>query len=200
VKRVFITVAQLQRKGIRSTGPSALASGLYPNVVMLLDSYTPALYPSELHSIPSFAALQEARATLSTECRMRGSELRMKLFIKQITACSLTLLLLIPAEARPRSISEQFGRIKPGARIEVTLNGGEVLKGHMGTISSTGFVLDPAKAGKGQSRPLEFQEVKSVYSFQNTGRNVLIVVGIGVAGVVIAVVLIFKFRGFGGTY
>lgn len=68
--------------------------------------------------------------------------------MRQTVAWLLVSLFAIPADARPGSIREQTGKIKTGTKIEVALNSGEVLKGRMGVIMATGFVVEPANGSK----------------------------------------------------
>lgn len=77
--------------------------------------------------------------------------------MKNLICCLLVSLLLAPLEARDLTVAEQAGKIKLGAKVEVTLQSDEVLTGRRGAFSTAGFSLEPAKAGAGAARPLEFK-------------------------------------------
>jgi hypothetical protein len=89
------------------------------------------------------------------------------------------VLLAVPALGSEPTPEEQVHRIKTGKEIEVTLTTGELLRGRMGTVSSTGFVIAPMKSHQGTSRTVAFSEVQLVRSRTHLVRSV-VVTGIGV--------------------
>ena len=72
--------------------------------------------------------------------------------MKAPLACLLILTLSCPAFAKELTPAEQAGKIKLGAKIEVTLQSNEVLKGRRGPFSNTGFSVEPMKDGVGMAR------------------------------------------------
>jgi hypothetical protein len=79
------------------------------------------------------------------------------------------------------NVTSQIAAIPMGANIEVRLNSKQTLRGARGEVSSSGFILSNPSTG---DRQLTFDDVTSVKQLNkksHTTRNVLIVVGIGVA-------------------
>jgi len=70
--------------------------------------------------------------------------------------------LMVPAEASERTPFEQAREIKSGATVSVTLTNGQTLKGRLGAIATTEFILDPLKPGSGPGQDLLFQDVSKI--------------------------------------
>ena len=114
--------------------------------------------------------------------------------MKTPVACVLILILAVPAHARVETAQEQAGKIKLGAKIEVTLQSNEVIKGRRGPMSPTGFSIEPLKEGAGAAaRAVEFNDVKQVrQTGLNTTEKALIITGVAVAAAVVTVVIWIK--------
>ena len=91
-------------------------------------------------------------------------------------------------------MSAQIANFPLGANIQVLLKTNKKLRGARGADSPTGFTLLDSKAG---ARQLTYDEVTSVKPYEvksHTARNILIGVGVGLAGVVITFfILLSKF-------
>jgi len=74
----------------------------------------------------------------------------------------LAAILVVPAEASERTPFEQAREIKSGATVSVTLTNGQTLKGRLGAIATTEFILDPLKPGSGPGQDLLFQDVSKI--------------------------------------
>lgn len=98
--------------------------------------------------------------------------------LKQLIIWVLVLVLAIPALGRESTPKQQAHKIRAGTEIEVTLRNGEFLRGRMGTMSSTGFVLMPMKNDQGISRTVVFAEVTVIQTpkhvLRKSGKTVLI--------------------------
>ncbi len=70
------------------------------------------------------------------------------------------LLSFLPIHAAT-SIEESLRKWQPGRRIEVTMNDGQKLVGHLGEIQSDRFILEPDNK-HGTSRELTFDGIRSV--------------------------------------
>ena len=75
------------------------------------------------------------------------------------------------------NLPESLAKWSAGKRIEVTLNGGDRLIGHLGTVESDRFVLAPDKLG-GTQRVLRFEEVRSARGKMTTARKWAIAGGV----------------------
>jgi hypothetical protein len=76
----------------------------------------------------------------------------------------ITLLTIgaIPALAAELTVAEQVAKLKPGRKIKVELNGGETLKGRMGSATGDQFTLEPRSTALGTARTIRFSEARSV--------------------------------------
>ncbi|HXP84936.1 MAG TPA: hypothetical protein VN841_09460 [Bryobacteraceae bacterium] len=116
--------------------------------------------------------------------------------LRKLIGGLLVLMLAMPVHARELTVVEQAGKIKLGAKMEVTLQTNEVLTGRMGPLSSTGFSLEPVKAGQGTARAMEFQDVKRVRrTGMNTAEKVAIISVAAVGALALSVYLWAKASG-----
>ena len=81
--------------------------------------------------------------------------------VKKLIRALVVLLLAVPVQG-------PAGKIKLGGRIEPTPSSSEVLKGHRGPFSSTGFSLEPMNDGVGAARAIKLTDGKRV---RRTGLN-----------------------------
>ena len=88
------------------------------------------------------------------------------------------------AEKKP-TIKEQAVTVSAGSSVEVKLLNGQKLRGRMGEVSATGFVLQSVNGDKAVNRTISFDEAGSIRAVHHTVRILLIVVGV-VAAVAIA--------------
>ena len=79
-------------------------------------------------------------------------------------------LLALGVSGAAANVPESLAKWHPGKRIEVRLNSGAKLIGHLGTVESDRFVLAPDKLG-GTQRVLRFDEVRSVRAKMTTTRK-----------------------------
>ena len=86
------------------------------------------------------------------------------------------------------NVAESLSKLSTGKRIEVILNNGDKLIGHLGTVESGTFVLEPDKR-KGTPRVLQFKEVRSVRAKMTTARKWAIAGGIYAVLIVMGLVL-----------
>ena len=104
---------------------------------------------------------------------------------------SLALVVLMMTQLRPEvfgaeDVASQITGMSLGTNIELRLKNKERLRGARGAVSGSGFMLVEARAGE---HMIAFDDVVSVKRFSaksHTTRNILIGVGIGLAGVAIA--------------
>lgn len=68
------------------------------------------------------------------------------------------------------NVPESLAKWSAGKRIQVTLNSGVKLVGHLGAVEPDRFVLAPDKLG-GMQRVLRFDEVRSVKAKMTTTRK-----------------------------
>ena len=113
--------------------------------------------------------------------------------MKYLTTWVLVLLLAIPMLGRERTPAEQAVQIRPGTELEVTLSSGELLRGRMGTASSTGFVLLPMKSDQGIGRTVVFAEVTVIHTPKHAWSKIrkAILISFVAEAAVIGVILIF---------
>ena len=116
--------------------------------------------------------------------------------MKPPIGCLLILTLAFPAFAREQTPREQAGKIKLGAKIEVTLQSNEVIKGRRGPLTTTGFSVEPMKDGLGAARAVEFDDLKRVrQTGMNTAEKALIITGAALGAVALGVYLWAKANG-----
>ena len=115
--------------------------------------------------------------------------------MRKLMSFSLILFLMRPllATGAPDIIA-QINSIPSGAPIEVQLQNKQKLRGARGAASEMSFVL--IENGSGE-RQIAFADVVSIKRIKksHTTRNVLIIVGVAVAAVVIAGVVLWENRG-----
>jgi hypothetical protein len=109
----------------------------------------------------------------------------------RITTCCFLVALLtmeaFPALAAERTVAEQSAGFKPGRKIKVELNSGEILKGRMGSIGADRLTLEPANAAHGTARVVQFNDARSVKpGGLTTGQKWLIFGGVWIAVGIIA--------------
>lgn len=75
---------------------------------------------------------------------------------------ALTLTAITPALAAEKTVAEQAAKRKPGQKIKVKLNSGEILKGRMGSVTADQFTVQPRDAALGTARTVPFTEAQSV--------------------------------------
>jgi hypothetical protein len=105
---------------------------------------------------------------------------------------SLALALLMALQLTPTvfagdSIASQITAMPPGTRIEVRLKDKQRMAGTTGAVSNSSFAFVDASTGQHQIAFDDVASVKRIEKKSHTTRNVLIVVGIGVAAAGIAV-------------
>ena len=113
--------------------------------------------------------------------------------MKYLATWVLVLLLAIPVLGRERTPAEQALQIRRGTELEVALSSGELLRGRMGTVSSTGFVVLPMKSDQGISRTVAFTEVTAIHTPKHAWRKIrkTVLITFVAEAAVIGVVLIF---------
>ena len=85
--------------------------------------------------------------------------------IRSARFLSLCVFILLCA---PSSIQGQddvlakVRKIKPGAKVEVTLKSGEILKGRMGASSNERFTLEPMDGGSAARRAIAYNQVANI--------------------------------------
>ncbi len=126
---------------------------------------------------------------------------------RRITSILLaTVLTALPSLAKPQasssfSIEEKIRAIQPNSPVEVRLHGGTKLRGAIGEVSATGYVLTQDQSDQSVSRSLTFQETRSVKNVDSVNpghgsKHIFTAIAIGMIAVaVIAVVLLLKNRG-----
>jgi hypothetical protein len=82
-------------------------------------------------------------------------------------------LLVIEVSSAAANVPESLAKWSAGKRIEVKLNSGGKLVGHLGSVESDGFVLAPDKLG-GPQRVLRFDEVRSIKAKMTVTRKCVI--------------------------
>jgi hypothetical protein len=85
--------------------------------------------------------------------------------LRATASCILITLLVsgaIPAPAAEPTVAEQVAKLKVGRKIKVELNGGETLKGRMGSATADQFALEPRNTAQGTARVVRFNEARSV--------------------------------------
>lgn len=75
------------------------------------------------------------------------------------------------------NVPQSLSKLPAGKRIEVILNNGDKLIGHLGTVESGTFVLEPDKR-QGTQQVLQFTEVRFVRAKMTTARKWAIAGGI----------------------
>lgn len=90
---------------------------------------------------------------------------------------------------RADNLPEALSKLSPGRRIEVRLNSGDRLIGHLGAVDVDSLVLDPDKPGGSLPRVLPFKDVRSVKPKMTAARKWAIGAGVYGALVVLGLVL-----------
>ena len=100
---------------------------------------------------------------------------------------------LVPAAFGEENVASQIAAMPTGAQIELRLKNKQRIRGARGPVSSTGFTLVDARTG---DRQIAFDDVASVKQLatkkSHTTRNILIVVGIGVAALGITAAILLR--------
>ena len=129
------------------------------------------------------------------------------MFWRQITSILLaTVLTALPSLARSQassssSIEEKIRAIQPNSPVEVRLHNGTKLRGTIGEVSDTGYVLTHESSGQLVKQSLTYQETRSVKNVdsvksRNASKHIYTAIAVGMIAVaVIAVVLLLKNRG-----
>ena len=110
-------------------------------------------------------------------------------YVRQTLSLALVLLMMTqvgPAVFGAEDVASQITGMPVGTNIELRLKNQQRLRGARGVVSGSGFMLVEARAGE---HMIVFDDVVSVTRFSlksHTTRNILIGVGIGLAGVAIA--------------
>ena len=96
--------------------------------------------------------------------------------VRSVLTYALTMMLLAaPIKAGQLSPTEQAGKIRPGAKIEVVLLTGEKLNGRLGKVSEKEFDLLPQDKKTATSRVVSFAEVQRLHSKERrTGTRIAI--------------------------
>src|ERR1035441_8537132 len=84
--------------------------------------------------------------------------------LRATASCILITLLVsgaIPAPAAEPTVAEQVAKLKVGRKIKVELNGGETLKGRMGSATADQFALEPRNTAQGTARVVRFNEAQT---------------------------------------
>jgi hypothetical protein len=117
--------------------------------------------------------------------------------MRQILSLALALTMLHLNAIAADSVTNQITGMPLGTNIELRLKNQEKLRGARGAVSESGLILVDASAGE---HKIAFADVVSVKRFStnsHTTRNILIGVGIGLAGVAIAVGVLLRCGAFG---
>jgi len=93
-----------------------------------------------------------------------------------------------PAKQKP-TLAEQLLKIAPGSRVQVRLSNKEKILGRLDNVSATDFTLIVQTRNGVDKRRLRFDDVKSV---RVIGGMKGFAVVLGVAGVVVAVILLLS--------
>jgi len=93
-----------------------------------------------------------------------------------------------PAKQKP-TLAEQLVKIAPGSRVQVRLSNKEKILGRLDNVSATDFTLIVQTRNGVDKRRLRFDDVKSV---RVIGGMKGFAVVLGVAGVVVAVILLLS--------
>jgi hypothetical protein len=115
--------------------------------------------------------------------------------VRQTLSLALVLLMLTqlgPVVFGAQDVASQITSMPLGANIELRLKNQQRLRGARGAVSASGFILVDARAGE---NTIAFDDVLSAKLFKaksHTTRNILIGVGIGLAGVAIAGAVILR--------
>jgi hypothetical protein len=110
--------------------------------------------------------------------------------MQKTISLALALLMVLPAAFGEENVATQITAIPAGTKIELRLNDKKTARGARGPLSNTGFTLVDARTGE---RQIAFDDVVSVKRVtSHTTRNVLIVVGVGVAALAITAGIIFR--------
>jgi hypothetical protein len=110
--------------------------------------------------------------------------------MQKIICLILTLMMtlqLVPMASGANGVASEIAAKPPGTRIELRLKGKQKMLGITGAVSGSGFAFIDANSGEHQIAFDDVASVKRVGGKSHTTRNVLIVVGIGVAAIAIAV-------------
>lgn len=110
---------------------------------------------------------------------------------------SLALILLLVAHLAPaafgaESVASQITAMPADTTIEVRLKDKQTMRGARGAVSDTGFTLVDARTGEHQIAFDDVASVMQVIKKSHRTRNILIVVGIGVAALGITAGIIFR--------
>ena len=94
-----------------------------------------------------------------------------------------------------RSPEEQLRAIDVRSPVEVRLNDGAKLRGWVGEVSGSGFVLNHEEGPQAKKSQVAFNQIKAVKQIQSvnprhTTRNLLIGVGVALAAVVVVVAVV----------
>ncbi len=126
---------------------------------------------------------------------------------RQITSILLAAVMAaMPSLARSQasstsSIEEKIRAIQPDSPVEVRLHNGTQMRGTIGEVSATGYVLTQDQSGQLVKHSLTFEETRSVKNVAsvksgNGSKPIYTAVAIGLVAVaVIAVALLLKNRG-----
>ncbi len=126
---------------------------------------------------------------------------------RQITSLFLAALMAaMPSLARSQasstsSIEEKIRAIQPNSPVEVRLHNGTKLRGTIGEVSDTGYVLTHETSGQLVKQSLTYQETRSVKNVDSVNpghgsKHIYTAIAIGMIAVaVIAVVVLLKNRG-----
>lgn len=119
---------------------------------------------------------------------------------KQFLSIALSFaLIIIPCCGQ--SVETQLRAFSPDTPIELRLTDGSKLRGWISELSSTGFTLTQERKNRLEKRQIEFKQAQSVKQVKSvrpshTTRNILIGVGIGIAGVAILLITMAKVGGY----
>jgi hypothetical protein len=109
--------------------------------------------------------------------------------VRQTLSLALVLLMMMllgPEVFGAEGVASQITGMPLGTNVELRLKNQERLRGARGAVSVSGFILVDTRAGE---RMIAFDDVVSAKRFtakSHATRNILIGVGIGLAGVAIA--------------
>ena len=110
---------------------------------------------------------------------------------------SLVLVLLMvthlhPAAFGAESVASQITAMPTGTNVEIRLKNKQEMRGAIGRVSASGFMLVDARTGEHQIAFDEVTWVKHQTKKSHLTRNILIGAGIGVAAVGITAAVLFR--------
>jgi len=120
---------------------------------------------------------------------IKGEQMRQTL---SLALALLMALQLVPTVFAADAIASEITAMLPGTRIEVRLKDKQRMSGITGAVSSSGFAFVDASAVQHQIAFDDVASVKRIGGKSHTTRNVLIVVGIGLAATGIALGIYIK--------